>query len=525
MKARLTVLFLFVLAACRTTTVPPLRGVESMHAPITLASLEDRQSVTNEEGKAECSDPYLRRTSVERFVDANGHEFDIGVIEMNDDAHVSDDTQKRQVLRRLRDVATGKVEPNRPRGAVIVTFVHGWHHRSKVCDNNLACFRSVLKALSEAGGRDARPVFGIYLGWRGDTIKNPSFVSFYNRKATAHAIGHEAGREILNDLDDLYRQLNDQLKTADVPHPVTMVTAGHSFGGALVFSAVEGTLVRELRKEKDAATGIVPAGSDHVVGARPVDCNGRRIRPIRRGIGDLVILVNPAFEASRYLDFAKDELGDAHYAPGQLPVLLTMASEGDDAVKVAFPAGRTVYYAFHLWQRPSMSDIIGAGHYDPQTTHNLLLTDDAHQPIHPKPAEAPDVKEADADTVKRCDLHVGEGDFATCKCEYNVPANLADVLRQQSDLTLAKGSVRTADNENVSLVPRDANRDPHSPFLVVRVAPEIISKHSDIYTPRFLTFLTAYIARFAEQSKVQPMTDEGDDPRAVCSANLTAAAQ
>ena len=29
---------------------------------------------------------------------------------------------------------------------------------------------------------------------------------------------------------------------------------------------------------------------------------------------------------------------------------------------------------------------------------------------------------------------------------------------------------------------------------------QIISQHSDIYTPRFITFLTAYIREFLEQS-------------------------
>ena len=68
-------------------------------------------------------------------------------------------------------------------GAVVVTFVHGWHHGGKVCDNNMACFRRVLQALSQA---DPRPVFGVYIGWRGESLHGKaSVLTFYDRKRTA----------------------------------------------------------------------------------------------------------------------------------------------------------------------------------------------------------------------------------------------------------------------------------------------------------------------------------------------------
>src|SRR5205823_4367265 len=84
----------------------------------------------------------------------------IGVIELSDDGHVSDFDQEEKVLKRLNEVALGDkpVDVTKSPGAVVVTFVHGWHHGGKVCDNNMACFRRVLQALSQA---DPRPVFGV----------------------------------------------------------------------------------------------------------------------------------------------------------------------------------------------------------------------------------------------------------------------------------------------------------------------------------------------------------------------------
>jgi hypothetical protein len=513
MTARIALLAIVFATACRTATHPPLRGTAVLGSPIQLEALEQRADVPDANGNPVCSDLLLRQTSIERFLDRNDKEYNLGVIELSDDGHVADDVQRDMVFSQLRQVALGgkgkSIDYRKSPGAVVIVFVHGWHHRSKVCDNNLACFRRVLQALSEAEGKQGRPVFGVYVGWRGDTFeKKASFLSFYDRKATAHHIGHEAGREILLDLNDTYRELNDRIDNG-MTHPVTMVTAGHSFGGALVYSAVEGALVRELRNQK-------AAGSVHVVGRRAVACGDTKVRPIRPGIGDLVVLVNPAFEARRYREFVNDESTEGIYADGQLPVLLTVASEGDSAVKLAFPIGRSLYFSVFPWRYRGLDDIIGAGHYDPQTTHNLVITDDSGKIIHPAAAERPAKVEADEQTRQRCHLNTDLGDLATCKCEYDVPDLLATVA-QGNELTLASGSVSTTANEKIELQPRDKDRDPRSPFIVARVAPEIISQHSDIYTPRFITFLTAYIGEFLQQaSRVEP--GSMDEPSSPCVA-------
>jgi hypothetical protein len=478
--------------------------VDDAAPPMHLIDLEERRSVSD--GSAmRCSDPILRTRSIERFLDDHGKEFDLGVIELGDDGKVSDLIQEEKVLKKLEDVATGR-QPGKPvdftksPGAVVVTFVHGWHHRAKVCDNNLACFRRVLKALSEAEPR--RPVFGVYIGWRGESLHGKaSVLTFYGRKRTAHNVGHEGGREVLLKLDEIYRDLNTTIDNG-MKHPVTMVTAGHSFGGALVYSAVEGALDRRLRN-------LEGKGSVHAVGKRAVECGDKSVRPIRPGLGDLVVLVNPAFEARRYDDFAADLSTPGVYAKNQLPVLLTVASEADSAVKVAFPAGRIVYFSALPWLYRGMSDIIGAGHYDPQTTHDLFLADNSGKEIHPGPMKAEKPPEADQKTIDRCDLDIThDHDYATCACEYPVPPNLAEALVPAPgapELTLAGGTVRTTADEAVVLKSRTSTWDPHAPFIVARAAPDIISQHSDIYTPRFVTFLTAYISKFLQQAeKIDP---------------------
>lgn len=472
-----------------------------------LDDLENRKKI---EGVTDCPDKLLRGRSIERFLDDRGKEFYVGVIELSDDGHVSDFEQEEKVFQRLNEVACGgdckRVDVKKSPGAVVVTFVHGWHHGGKVCDNNLACFRRVLQALSQA---DPRPVFGVYIGWRGESIHGKaSVLTFYGRKRTAHQVGHEGGREVLLKLDGAYRTLNATIRNGKTTHPVTMVTAGHSFGGALVYSAVEGALVGEVRK-------LQGSGSDHAVGKRAVPCGNGSVRPIRPGIGDLVVLVNPAFEARRYDQFAADLTTPGNYAANQLPVLLTVASEADSAVKVAFPAGRIVYFSALPWRYRGLSDIIGAGHYDPQTTHDLVVEDNSGKEIHPGPLEAKEPPSADDDTKKRCGLKLEGGhDYATCACEYPAPQNLAEALNPPPgapQMTLAGGAVRTKPDELIALKSRMQNWDPRAPFIVARAAPDIISQHSDIYTPRFVTFLTAYISEFLKAAaKIDPAT--ADDP-------------
>lgn len=84
-----------------------------------------------------------------------------------------------------------------------------------------------------------------------------------------------------------------------------------------------------------------------------------------------------------------------------------------------------------------------------------------------------------------------------------MPPNLAAALHPPTDapqLTLAGGAVRTTPDEMIVLKSRQSTWDPHAPFIVARAAPDIISQHSDIYTPRFVTFLAAYIHEFLQQA-------------------------
>src|SRR5262249_26295424 len=153
---------------------------------------------------------------------------------------------------------------------------------------HVGCFRRMLERITFARPSERRPVIGVYVGWRGDSMSVPylNAITFWDRKDTAHQIGERAGRDLLLELDSVYRAESKK-------QPMTMITIGHSFGGALVFSALE----RKMIGGSKGRRVVLPlaAATEREAG----------LRPLRTGLGDLVVLVNPAFEAKRYTPFAE----------------------------------------------------------------------------------------------------------------------------------------------------------------------------------------------------------------------------
>jgi hypothetical protein len=476
---------LFLLFAAGCTSHDQYRKTSAALPPILLSDLEKRNDVEDGNGSKGCSERLFRERSIEKFRTPEGEVFTIGVIELSDDGHIKDIRQRDEVFRELKRVARdGDVASRSKPGAVVVTFVHGWHHRAKICDENLSCFRQVMQGLVERKDDRANkgPVFGIYIGWRGESARHLPNLTFYNRKAAAQHVGSLGGRDLLLELGQMQRDLDREVREASGGQRyVNMVTVGHSFGGALVYSAMESLSVSEY-------AGV------HGVGYPA--CKGGA-KPVRSGVGDLVILVNPAFEAKRYRYFAEDVTAPGNYSPDQRPVLLTVASTADKAVGVAFPLGRALWLAWHpgAWH-DGRAEITGLGHYDPYTTHHLIFNGKA---------EAPEKLNAltDEATLKHCDLLeerkrglVREA----CDCSYpfyrQTPPGNADASARGRSLnpTLLKegnGSV-FAMNQNVTLKPIDADHK-YVPYIVASAPPNLISGHNDIYNPNFILFLTGYI--------------------------------
>jgi pimeloyl-ACP methyl ester carboxylesterase len=375
----------------------------------------------------------------------------LGFIEFDDQGQIFDRRQMDAVVRTLYERSASE-------DLLMVVFVHGWKHSAAPRDDNIRTFREALEQLSELEsnisrqtGAPQRQVVGVYLGWRGGSITVPGVkeLTFWDRKNTAHKVGNGGVTEVLNRID-LVRKTRDSISDAGRSR-TRLVVVGHSFGGAVVYSALH---------------QILDARFVHTVGPAGQVSD-------TRGFGDLVVLINPAFEALLYTPLSDMSTERGRYFASQLPVLVILTSEADDATGRAFPIGRW-FSTFFEKERDmtrknattgaketideGKANITAVGHFEPYRTHYLRAT----QPSPETEPRAPSV-EADVELF-----------FKTSQSwESDAPGSrilfLGSVLERSED---------------------SAGRNP---YLVVRVDEELIGDHNDIDDPRIASFIRQLI--------------------------------
>ena len=412
--------------------------------------------------------------------------YNIGIVEFNDEGW-GNPAQQAQVFKLIEDVIKTHKDSA---GPLIVTFIHGWHHNPAVCDGNLACFRRVIKSLSIYESRKEpnkqKPVIGIFVGWRGDSSEDSlgKILSFYGRKTTAQHIGRTGGKDFLLELESRVKKLKEGW--SDKQLTPTMITVGHSFGGALLFSAVEGKLIGNI----DDKNYVRTSQENEAIGTKP----------LKTSFGDLVVLLNPAIEAFQYVPFDEEWKDPKQYRADQLPVLLTIASKADHAVGRLFPIGYAVKAIFEPWEldHPLLKSQ-GIGHYNPQITHFLGV--DPENDVSPGP--------------KNNDR---------CGCEYNFfdieqrvkNKSLQTNFRTNSDSTLLKAGLTQANinsafdfskdeehfpNSGTILESLTDNKDKNVPYLVISTDETIINGHNDIFNNLIVSFLIDFFNSFQNQKE------------------------
>lgn len=306
-------------------------------------------------------------------------EYRLGFVEYDDQGQLRDRKQMEAVMTDYRQLASSD-------DVLLITFVHGWHHSAEPGDGNIMSFRQMLKGMSVTEGnaskqqlRKKRKVIGLYIGWRGDSISVPyvNAITFWDRKNTAHDVGQLGVTEILLKLEEIVN-VKKGIEEENPPTTSRLVVIGHSFGGAVVYTSLQKIL------------------ADRFIDSRP----GKTYSDEAKGFGDLVVLMNPAFEAIRFsalYDLSQDSCRGFNSLTGiQLPKLAILTSEADYATKYAFSIGRffsTVFESHvtldrHYCNKPGNSgmqamqidegaaDRNTVGHFMPYLTHRLVpLTD------------------------------------------------------------------------------------------------------------------------------------------------------
>ena len=356
------------------------------------------------------------------------------------------------------------------KNTVVVTFIHGWHHSAQSGDTNLQDFRRTLNLIHErittpqhrefvekstttrkTAGTDLK-VIGIYVGWRGRSLPwLLDYGTFWGRKSAAERVGATDFREFLQRLQKVYlayhpekHPINAQQQQAVPENFLGMVTIGHSFGAQVLIRSVSSQLESQLVSLNEQ--------SGYLRGSHPVEPNNDPVE--LDGIGDLIILVNPATEASQYqrLHVLSQSL---NYKPIQTPVILTVSAKTDYPRHRLFAFGRVLGEIFTGKPRKSDStervvERQALGVFADHITHELTTT-------------------GGTDSLTSADS------------------------RQNRD-KVAAYDFSHATFSGVSLQQRaGAKAIRYQPLIVAEASDDIIKGHNGIFTEPFINFLVPYV--------------------------------
>lgn len=362
----------------------------------------------------------------------------LGFIEIDDQGQLRDRSQLKAVLDALYQASAKD-------SLLINVFVHGWHHNAAPDDANVASFKESLEQLSAlenniARGeqRLARRVVGVYVGWRGESITTPILnnLTFWERKSTAQDIGHLGLAELLLKFEEIANVKNTQ---PELPKS-RLVILGHSFGGAAVYSATSQIL----------ASRFIDSRSD------------KSFTDTAKGFGDLVVLLNPAFEALQYAPLFDLAQARCSYFPQQTPRLVVLTSEADWATRLAFPAGRffSTFFESHktltrndcghtITVEEGRADRNTVGHYAPLISHTLT------------PVQASSM----------------------------ISALAYDKIRPNWQTQVKGASMRVGE----TMLTHTGTTNPLNPFMNVFVDSALIGNHNDVFRPEITEFLRLLI--------------------------------
>jgi hypothetical protein len=315
----------------------------------------------------------------------------------------------------------------KPLPKFVVLYIHGWKHSASEDDGDVQSFTSLIDRLASSNP-DQKQVLGVYIGWNAAS-KLPPFnwspfdnLTFWSKQAIADGIAQSAVTT------KIISSIGSVMSRGDNAEANQFIAIGHSFGARLLFSATNQPLIYDTAKAHPGFPGGVY----------------RKIQ----GMANAVILLNPAFEAARYTALDAVTRFDEDFASDQLPLLLSVSTDGDWATKTAFPVGQWLSFD------RSETEMITLGNHAKYETHSL-------QAVGTNGCGSPDAN------------HLSERFVANglCLSRYKIPHNDGHISQ------------------------------PRNPFLIARTTSDIIKDHNDIWNEKFSGWLFAYIDELGKKER------------------------
>lgn len=247
-----------------------------------------------------------RSAAVEHYED-----FDLGFIEFTDRGNLFSRRQLQQVIDHVRAA-------NAKEDIALVVFIHGWKHNAGFDDGNVQSFRRLLGFLASGDITNKRRPIGVYIGWRGLSVDlvGATELTYWGRKVVAEEVGKGGATEVLLRLQKVASR--SPTGGNGKPDGNLFVVVGHSFGGAIVLSAMSELMIQSLI-ETDGCEG------ESCIGVS--------------GFGHGVVLLNPAIEAMDGFQL-KEVAAAMKFTSSTAPMLHVISTDGDRATNIYFPAGQ-----------------------------------------------------------------------------------------------------------------------------------------------------------------------------------------
>ena len=353
------------------------------------------------------------------------YNYALGFVEFDDQGRFWDEKQ----LHALIDFIKGGEH-----GSSMFVFVHGWMNNADPMNQNVACFREMLKGIAVKRARkgSGRRVIGIYLGWTGRLFESEYLskaVTFWNRLKVAKRIGERS---------DMFLTFNALKKIYEDEGKHKILVFAHSMGARAVFSSIGNNFRSRL----------------HVVGTED---------PRGKGYGDLVVLINPAIPAMDIKSVF--ERAEQLYDEPAFPDFVVISSEKDGVMNNLFPLALKLT----AWlentgdegDREALTRSVGT--YDPFITHYL--------------------KSMDESTFKNLEPR----EDLDCLCRYMRAEDL-DITRDMADPSFAEGRLEHWDMPRYAMRITGTGKNIGA-AAIIRVQGNIIPSHGRIWTSPFLTFV------------------------------------
>jgi pimeloyl-ACP methyl ester carboxylesterase len=296
------------------------------------------------------STPPSRANSLEDYGD-----YWSGFVEFDDEGWLFDSNGQPSQIDAFQAKLKEELRTQPDTDFLVVAFAHGWHHNAHDNDCNVHEFRAMLKTASERYAKlypdplhHKRRVVGLYVGWRGESlnIEGLRYTTVLDRRNAAERIAK-------GDVRGLFALLR-KLQVAEVrasarADRMRTVVVGHSFGALIAFHGLSPTLLNELELTKpEVGLGCRPVlvrspANPLTVRAGVVQRTSREADDIALpAFPDLLVLINPAFEGTRFetLHELMRPTGCAY--PPARPKLVVVTADNDSATGPIFTAGREV---------------------------------------------------------------------------------------------------------------------------------------------------------------------------------------